>query len=85
MEHAIHVREGLVQVVRAPDVALHEPGLGRDVLAAAHREVVEDGDLEPAAQERCDEVVADESGSPGDQSATERRTGHRRTRFNGNR
>ena len=56
---------------RVADVGLVEAGAARqrgaEVLALAGGEVVDDGHLVAAIEERVDEVGADEAGSAGDQ------------------
>ena len=61
----------LRSALRVADVGLVEAGAARqrraEVLALAGGEVVDDGDLVAAVEERVDEVRADEAGAAGDQ------------------
>ena len=63
-----HLRSGVVEHVAEvlADVALGERGLGAQVLALAGGEVVDDGDLVAAREQRVDDVRADEPGAAGD-------------------
>ena len=54
-----------VDVERLADVVLLQPGALVQELAAAGREIVDDGDVVAARDERIDEVRADEPGSSG--------------------
>jgi hypothetical protein len=55
--------------VGVTDVALDEPGVRRDVLAVAAREVIDGDHLESTLQAGVDDVRTHESGGTGDERA----------------
>ena len=66
--------EGPFDLRRVDDIALDEVNVGGERDRTRGGEVVEGDDVGPVGQQPVREVVADESGPTGDQSATHRPT-----------